>query len=241
MAEDKRPQGRFGLSRLTDIGPLVSHHNTLATECDKRVCFDGHSKEEVFRSIKDAFLSHRDNFKQELIDIDMNIEGIVITGSIVRGNFGCRGINKAKAELEQVINTQWRERFSESAVAIGDDLLVQNSVEDIWRISENKLTGLPQGEILKEDVRIAICSDIDIFVIVEGDVSRKKWESRNIQQIRDTFTTKMFNDTLGEMPYIVNISNEERFNKVTTLIADKSREGAIQSKEGFNEIIRRHY
>jgi len=54
MAEDQRPRGELGLPRLTDIGPLVSHHKTPATECDKRVCFGGHTKEEVWQELEDA-------------------------------------------------------------------------------------------------------------------------------------------------------------------------------------------
>ena len=235
MAEDQRPRGELGLPRLTDIGPLVSHHNTPATECDKKVCFGGHTKGEVFKSIQTAFINHRDEFKQDLRGEDFPVEEIVISGSVVTGNFGCRDVNKAKDEISELVDLIWRERreMSKTAVEVGNNIARMDSIIDMWEAAQNGFKGEDNEDILKEDIRTSICSDIDIFVLVPDDLLRdvrQDWRRPPITQIKDKHTSAMFNDTKGEMIYIENLESKEFIE-----------EDVIFTEEGFDEIIRRHY
>jgi len=55
----------------------------LDDECSVKYCYDGYSKEEVAKSIKDAFLSLKDKFRDALENAGVPVNDIVITGSLV--------------------------------------------------------------------------------------------------------------------------------------------------------------
>lgn len=222
----------FKLPRLTNISPLVSAHNKPASKCTKHVCFDGHTKSEVFKSIKYAFLTHKDELESDLENIGIKSPTVILTGSVVRGEFGCRDFENVKGELEPLIREVWTD------VGISNDLI--NEVEYVLLNSESTFefwTNINQSvskdtddvKLILEDIRISVCSDIDIMTITDTNVGFTK--KREADKLISKTTKKMDKETKGDMVYLHNFTNTDY----------APNDEVISSERGFNKIIRRFY
>lgn len=249
MPEDQRPRGRFGLPRLTDIGPQVSHHNTPASTCDKQFCFEGHTKEEVFKSIRDAYVTNKDEILNKLRDNGIPAEDIVVSGSVVRGNFGCRGKDKIRDEIDEVIRfTYEMGKFPDEAINIIQSSVENQPVSKIFSHAKRRFEesdtvdeGLDEFEqdnlkLMLDDLVVAICSDVDLFILVPQDAessARRRWSDVDVQREFDPIFGRMNESIKGRMIFITSMTTVEGEKKLD--------EPTISSREGFNTILRKFY
>lgn len=245
----KKPRGRFGLPRLTDIGPRVSYHNTPPTECDVEFCFDGHTKREVFISIRDAYANNKDKIINTLRDEHIPVEEIVVSGSVVRGQFGCRDMNKVRDEINEVSDDVWEmggEIPDDAVDVVENGLKTSSTPQELWNFIEPKLTSLKQEindpierdgiDMMLDDVKVGICSDIDLFVVFPDDASHSatnRWRTPELQRKTDPIYHDMNTTVKGEMVFIASESDESLQSKLDA--------PSISSIEGFNAIIDKYY
>lgn len=222
----------FKLPRLTNISPLVSAHNKPASKCTKHVCFDGHTKSEVFKSIKHAFLTHKDKLESDLENIGIESPTVILTGSVVRGGFGCRDFEKIKGEIDPLIQEVWLDVGLEEDLInkVENALLESKSTFEFWtKINQSISSNTDDTKLLMEDIRISVCSDIDIMTVTDTNVGFTK--KREADRLISKATKKMDEETKGDMVYLHNFTNTDY----------APNDEVISSERGFNKIIRRFY
>lgn len=239
-----RPRGKFGLPRLTDNGPMVSYHNNPASKCDKEVCFNGHSKERVFVSIRDSFTTHKPRLERKLDDLGVPVADIIISGSVVEGDFGCRDIGKIREEIDEVEEfwTKFSPEEKEAANKIKTIVDNRDSASAIWEGVSNQVYNneelVTEGEVanMVEDVKLAICSDIDMFIVFPDNAksrARTRWHSEEVQMKIDPIFADLNDDVVGRMRFIASESNES--------LQQEMDEPTISSKQGFDRILEKYY
>lgn len=238
------PRGRLNLPRLTDIWPMVSHHRTPPSKCDVNLCFNGHTKEEVFRSVRDTYVNNVPRLKQKLEDNGVSVVDIVISGSLVKGDFGCRDPNKIRAEIDELLDGPWRN--SEFGEEISD---IVNSTDDamlMWeqvnQAAERRKEGMAdydkeEIDIKVDDTLIAICSDVDMFIVFpDSDTTVNERRYREIDGFKgplDPIFGDIQDDIKGNMMLITSVSNVS--------LQNRQNEPTLSSKSEFDKILRRFY
>lgn len=245
-----RPKGRFGLSRLTDIGPQVSYHNNKPSDCSKQLCYNGHTKREVFVSIRDAYAQYKDRIIATLEDNGVPVEELVISGSVVTGDFGCRDKKKIVEEIEELYHDVWG-MSAEFPDEVADSIyrIVQNEDKPLvmWRKANKEVEQLKsendydrmQGERVDDmldDLLVSICSDIDFFVVFPDSTksqARRRWNSREVQMALDPVLEEMINSIKGRMTPIFSESNET--------MQENMDAPTISSVDDFDRVIDKYY
>lgn len=233
-----RPRGKFGLPRLTDMGPNVSYHNTPASDCTIKHCYDGNTKKEMVITVRDAFLKHKDKFLSDMKEIGIPARFIYIGGSFVEGDFGCRSLEKG---LMEFFNTPPANRSSELKQLIKDVQINTNTTSEAIETFKNEIPSItpPQDEssewnkIVLEDMYVAFCSDVDVFVAIE-DFSTKQlnrlFDNPDFLEVRSEFMENINTDIPGNTFAIVNMKN---ISQVT--------EPVLITENDFNKLLNKYY
>lgn len=234
-----RPRGKFGLPRLTDLGPNVSYHNNPPSDCTVKHCYGGKTKREIVVAVRDAFLNHKDNFEEELKNVGIPVKQILIAGSFVRGDFGCRDKEKA---LREFFNIPPVHNNPELQNLIKDVQAEANSSSEAIQMFKSDIPNITPppdraeqnwNEIILEDMYVAFCSDVDIFVGVEDHTIKERNRlvgNDDYREIRSEFMSSMNEEIPGHTFAIVNITN-------VSLIDGP----VISSREDFNKLLKKYY
>lgn len=214
------PEGPLGFPRLTDMGPLVSSHREDSSKCSIDICYNGRSKEEVFRELINTFLDNKRELAEDLEDAGVPVEDIVVGGSVAKGDFGCRELKKALRELQEV------SEVNEDIQVVLFNAENDPNKEGIRGLVEAAKEEFEEGSIAYEDTLIAVCSDLDVFVITDTNIYRKKQHTREVQMAHDNFISS-FDSDINIFP-IINES-ETVYNPV------------ISTRDDMEKILRRYY
>jgi len=185
------------------------------------VCFSNHSKEEVFTSIRDAFLSLKDDFLHNIRDMGIEAKDVVIAGGVARGDFGCRGLTSVYSQLDQLIRI-WPNEVAKK----GRTLFGLGSTSEVFEKSREIFGETKWERIAKDDILRAVCSDIDLFLVVEDlwEAQERRGE-RGLERVIENFERAidervpgvmlpklLFTDERGLEPPV--LSTREDFEKV---------------------------
>jgi hypothetical protein len=195
---DKRPIIQF--ADLFDF----SSSNSSTNQC--RVCFDGYTKIQVFKSIRDSFLKHKQELHDDLSEAGLDIVEIAVAGSVATYEFGCSDVEVAKGMLDVFIREIWPAN-NMSPEAINDSKIVkqQSSISEMWRVA-NESSDIGEGMLF--DIRTIICSDIDIVVVESGKQTVNLQENTEVRNIKASYTDKMDEEILGLMAPEIDFTNE---------------------------------
>lgn len=242
----KRPRGKFNLPRFSDLGPLVSYHNTPASNCDRELCFNGLTKEQAIKNIADAF----EIYEREAINVverETNLDfTVVLTGSVVRGDFGCR---KEKFIVDTITDLESRRMEDDETTfrqivrdVTGKEPELVNQSRGFGFILDRGTTDIDaitiyekaQDELSRDGANIVdttVCSDIDSFVAVEAP-------ERRIDDIDMRLFDKLLDNAVipAERSLEVNMGFEPQ-----TVTIESLEEPFVTSSEAFNDVIDRFY
>lgn len=213
------PEGPFGVPRITDLGPFSSHHRDDPSECSVKICYKGKSKEEAFRDNITAFLNNKEKLGRSLEDAGVPVREIVVGGSMTKGDFGCRDMNKIRDELIEI------SEVNEDLRAVIDELLSVSNPGEVVHKSEELLG---EGSIPHEDVLIAVCSDMDVFVIGNENKFYGANRRREVNEATDEFINSVINESDTNLHPIINARDEIEGDVIST-------------KEDMEKILNRYY
>lgn len=218
----KRPLGPFASRGIFNFSN-ETYHSKPPSDCSKQLCYNGLDKREVIIEVRDAFISHKDSFVRDLENEGVPVDDVVVGGSIVDGDFGCRSIAKIEDEIQELKNIWVKDPETEQYVTVVEDII--NESESALEI-HNKVKQEVDNPIVVEDVHIAICSDIDVIVITPRTDKFNK--AVGFQSPVEEFEQKMESDIDADMAVFVNSDK-------------KVKSEVLRTEEDFNEILRRYY
>lgn len=163
------PTGPLGFPRLTDLMPLASYHRDSPSSCDIKECYNGLSKQAAAEDVLRLYRHVYTTFPEKLSGVGVVADTVVLVGSTVRGDFGCRELKKIQGEVMNDLEMFYMGGYVDEAKR-----MMQNSsttAELRQKIQEKIDTGSfsdEEEEFFWDELLMETCSDMDIFALIEA-------------------------------------------------------------------------